>query len=260
MELPSKLLEQIAFNTKPKIQEHMLIIMDKSTHEEHLFQPLQTNNKQFKIAVTFLSAYNGIFNVTSDNNKFYFTKSITDDDHYIMITISPGAYEIESLNDEIKRINIDDEHFTSENYPFKIRPNFSTLGCIIEISNEESAISFRPDDSIGSLQGFNKRTIYEEYNLSDNPVIISFDNIFIECDIGQGMIFRGKRSGIIFNFVMDVDPGYRYIHKFHSGVQWYMMESKDIISTISFKLKNENGNLVSFNGQSVTFRLSIKEI
>ena len=210
MELPSKFLERIAFNTRPKIEEHVLIIMDKPTHEEHLSQPLQTNNKQFKIAVTFLSAYNGIFNVTNSNNKFYFTKSITDDNHYIMITIPSGAYEIESLNNERKRIIIDDEYFTSENYPFKIQPNFSTLGSIVEISNQESAISFRPDVSIGSLLGFNKRTIYEEYNLSDNPVDnISFDNIFIECDIAQGMIFRGKRSGIIFNFVMDVDPGYR---------------------------------------------------
>ena len=38
MELPSKLLEQIAFNTRPKIEEHMLIVMDKSINEEHLFQ------------------------------------------------------------------------------------------------------------------------------------------------------------------------------------------------------------------------------
>ena len=74
------------------------------------------------------------------------------------------------------------------------------------------------------------------------------------------MIFRGKRSGIIHNFTMDVDPGYNYLEKFRSGVQWYMMESKDIISSSCFKLKNENGNLVSFNGQSVTFRLSIKEL
>ena len=178
-----------------------------------------------------------------------------------MITIPSGAYEIESLNDEIKKIFIDDEYFTYENYPFKIQPNFSTLGSIVEISNQESAISFRPDDSVGSLLGFNKRTKYEEYNLSDNPVdIISFDNIFIECDIAQGMIFRGKRSGIIFNFVMDVDPGYRYIHKFHGGVQWYMLNTNDFISSINFKLKNENGDLVSFNGQSVTFRLSIKEV
>ena len=261
MELPSKLLEQIAFKTRPKIEEHMLIVMDKSFHEEHLSQPLQTNNKQFKIAITFLSAYNDIFNVTNLNNKFYFTKSITDDDHYIMITIPPGAYEIESLNDEIKRIIIDDTYFTSEKYPFQIKSNFSTLGSNIEISNQESAISFRPEASIGSLLGFNKRTIYEEYNLSDNPVdILSFDNIFIETDIAQGVIFRRKRSGIIFNFTMDVNPGYKYFHKFRGGVQWYIMESKDIISTICFKLKNENDQIVSFNGQSGTFRLSIKEI
>ena len=76
MELPSKLLEQIAFNTRSKIEEHLVNIMDNPTHEEHLSQPLQTNNKQFKIAITFLSAYNGIFNVTNSNNKFYFTNQL----------------------------------------------------------------------------------------------------------------------------------------------------------------------------------------
>ena len=70
MELPSKLLEQIAINTRPKVEEHMLVLMDKSTHEEHLSQSLQTNNKQLKIAVTFLTGYNGIFNVINSNNKF----------------------------------------------------------------------------------------------------------------------------------------------------------------------------------------------
>ena len=32
----------------------MLIVMNKSTHTEHLYEPLQTNNKQFKITITFL--------------------------------------------------------------------------------------------------------------------------------------------------------------------------------------------------------------
>ena len=261
MELPSKLLEQIAFNTSPKIEEHLLIVMDKSTHEEHLHQTLQTNNKQFKIAVTFLTGYNGIFNLTNKNNKFYFIKSITDEDGYIQITIPPGAYEIEALNNEIKRIIIDEEYYTEANYPFKIKPNFSTLGSIIEISSQKPAIRFVPDDSIRDLLGFNKTTIYEEYNLSPHPVdIISFNNIFIETDIAKGMIFKGKRTGIIINFTMQVSPGYKFINRFEGGVQWYMMESKDIISSISFKLKNEDGDLVSFNGQSLSFRLSIKEI
>ena len=48
----------------------MLIVMDKITHEEQLSQPLQTNIKQFKIAITFLTGYIGNFNVTKSNIKF----------------------------------------------------------------------------------------------------------------------------------------------------------------------------------------------
>ena len=53
---------------------------------------------------------------------------------------------------------------------------------------------------------------------------------------------------------MDVDPGYKYTEKLRSRVQRYIMESKDIFSTICFELKNENKQLVSFLGQSITFR------
>ena len=260
MELPSKLVEQISFNTRSRLEEHILIVIDKSTHEEHLFQPLQTNNKQFKIAVTFLTGYNGIFNITNINNKFYFKKSPFEED-FIQNRIPNGAYEIESLNNEIKRIFIDKDYYTNEDYPFMIKPIFGTLGSIIEISQPGAVIGFVFDDSIGNLLGFNETLLYKEYNLSPNRVdILSFDNIFIECDIAQGLIFRGKRPRIIHSFTMDVDPGYKYIEKFRGELQWYMMDAKDIISSINLRLRNENGNLVSFNGQSVSFRLSIKEI
>ena len=210
--------------------------------------------------MTFLSGYNGSFIVTNSNNKFYFKKPLIDED-FTQITIPPGAHEIESLDDEIKRIIIDKNHYTEANYPFKIKPNFSTLGSIVEIHPQGPIIGFVFDDNIGNLLGFNETILWEEYNLSTSPVdILSFDNFFIETDIAKGMIFRGRRTGIIHNFTMDVDAGYKYIEKFRGGVQWYMMESKDIISSICFKLKNENGNLVSFKGQSVTFRLSIKAI
>ena len=59
---------------------------------------------------------------------------------------------------------------------------------------------------------------------------------------------------------MDVDPGYKYIENFRGGVQWYLMITKTFISSINFELKNENDDFVSFNGQSITFRLSIKEV
>ena len=74
------------------------------------------------------------------------------------------------------------------------------------------------------------------------------------------MIFKGKRSGKFHNFTMDIRSGYNYVEKNRGDLQWYMTESKDIIPIDSFKLKNENNQIDSFNGQSIIFRLSIKEI
>ena len=88
MERPSELLEQIAFNTRPEIEDIMLIVMDKFTHEENVSQPLQTNIEQIKTAVTFLTGYNGIFNVTNTNKKFYFIKLGTDKDGYIQMVLT----------------------------------------------------------------------------------------------------------------------------------------------------------------------------
>ena len=91
----------------------MSIVMDKSIHKEHLSQLLQTKNKQFNIAVTFLTGYIGISNVTDKNIKFYMTVSINYDD-FNVITIPKGAYEFESLNHEIKSLNIKEGYFTGK--------------------------------------------------------------------------------------------------------------------------------------------------
>ena len=80
MDLPEKLLEKTSSNTRSKIEKHMLTVMDKSIHEEHLSQPLQTNDKQINFAVSLSTNYNGNLWVTSQNKKFYFTVSINDDD------------------------------------------------------------------------------------------------------------------------------------------------------------------------------------
>ena len=59
----SKLLEQIVFKKRPKIEKHTLYVMEYYTEVENLSHPLHTNNKQFKIGVTFPTDYNGIFSV-----------------------------------------------------------------------------------------------------------------------------------------------------------------------------------------------------
>ena len=178
-----------------------------------------------------------------------------------MITCPHGAHELESLDLEIKRKIHEEGHIAEDFYPFSIKPNVSKLGSITEITKLNFLIDFTYDNTIRDLLGFNAVILKDKYKLSNNPVdILSFDNIFIECDLARGMIYRGKHSNIIHNWTMTVDPGYKYVEFFTGGITWYMRQSKDIISSICFKLKNEDGNLVTFNGQSITFRLSIKEI
>ena len=160
MELPSKILEQMAFITRPKIEEHMLIVMDKSKHEEHLFPTLQSNNKLFKIAVTILTGHSGIFNVTNSNKKFHFKKSITDED-FIQINIPYGAYEIEALNKEIKRIIIDKSYYSENEYPFMIKSNFTTLCIFLEKLPHGPIIGFVFHNNFVNLLEFHETILWQ---------------------------------------------------------------------------------------------------
>ena len=109
------------------------------------------------------------------------------------------------MNNEIKRIIIDEGHYSENICPFNIKLNFPTLGSILEITQTGPIISFVMENSMGKLLEFDETILYNESNLPPNPVdILSFDKFIIHTDIAQGMIFK-KRSGIIHNFTIDVD-------------------------------------------------------
>ena len=75
-------------------------------------------------------------------------KTNTDEDGFFRITVPQGAYEIKSLNKEIMRIIVEKDHYKENEYPFTIKPNFSTLGSIIEIMPQGPIIKLIFDDSI----------------------------------------------------------------------------------------------------------------
>ena len=63
-------------------------------------------------------------------------------------TVPPGAYEIETVNNELKRLVIDKGFYTEADFPVTIKPNFSTLVSIVEIMPQGAIIGFVIDDSI----------------------------------------------------------------------------------------------------------------
>ena len=116
---------------------------------------------------------------------------------------------MESLSDEIERKKIKKGCFTTEIYPFIITPNFSTLGTFIEIKANfiGSRISFLHDDRRREFLRFDSVVIYEQYILSPNPVeILSFDNMFMETNIAQGMTFQIDLQPFLINLRWTLIP------------------------------------------------------
>ena len=117
------------------------------------------------------------------------------------------------------------------------------------------------NDSIREPLGFKPTIVHDGCKLSHNPVDkLSIDYFLLECDIAQALILRGRRTGFVHNSTMPIDAAYKCVGNFHGVINWFMMSSKDFTSNINFKIKTEIGELVSFNGKSITFRLSSKEV
>ena len=144
-----------------------------------------------------------VFLVKFENKKkLCFTNSCNDDD-FNLNNIPPRAYELESLNNEIKQICFTEGYFAELNYPIVFKPNFSTLGSFTEIklNSISNQASCTPDDSIRNLLAFKPVVLYEKINLPDKPDdILSFESIFQETDIAQRKVFEVNEQEI-FTFL-----------------------------------------------------------
>ena len=153
-------------------------------------------------------------------------------------------------------------YIREEDYPFKTKPLFSRWGRISESKfAKKFQISFVEDNKLGDPSGFKPKVIHYEIFITVYLVdILFFDTIFLETNNAQGTIFKRKRETIIGDLSMDVDQEQDHIKNFCGLVQWYMMSSHDFVSDISFKLKNEHGESVSFSGKFLIFIVRWKEL
>ena len=132
----------------PNIEQHMLFVMNKSTHGEHSNQPSQTQNKQFNIC-NILNCLQWYFlcyvvkKTISISQKQLVIKMIS-----IILIHRRVLTQSNVWKWETKRNTNAEQYFTEANYPFKNEPDFSAIGSVIEISGKQPLISFTPDDSI----------------------------------------------------------------------------------------------------------------
>ena len=132
-----------------KIEGHVLIVMDETTHEEHLSNALQTNNEQFKTSITLLTCFNGRFIITNKYDKFYFTVSFKHDDfNVISVPLRLTKYSLSTAN--MNELFSKKDFLQNRKIHLQSNQNYSTLGFILKISSTftSSQIASIADDSM----------------------------------------------------------------------------------------------------------------
>lgn len=208
------------------------------------------NNYVHVMGLINFETFNTIPNVDVENNTFKVGSEV--------IKIPVGAYEItdieEYLQKKISELNLSKPNF---NCSLVLHGNTNTLECEIKCTHE---IDFTVPNSIGSLLGFgNKKLAANKTNISSEPVnILKINAIKILCNITSGSYDNGQASHIIHEFFPAVPPGFKIIETPQNVI--YLPINTNVITNITLKIVDQDGNLINFRGETVTIRLHLKSL
>lgn len=214
---------------------------DSSTINRNFYPPIVLDERsEYVLGLINFEVYNAIPNIDKNNNKFYSNSKI--------IEIPEGSYEVDDINKYLQR-KVDSKT------KLDIQANNNTLKCEIK-SNQ--VINFEPNDSIGSLLGFEHRKLAaNQLHESDYPVsIIKVNAICIECSITTNSYSNSKTVHILHEFFPRVPPGFKIIETPSQVI--YLPINTSTISSLTLKIVDQDGKLINFRGEVVTVRLHLK--
>src|SRR5271169_6531766 len=210
-------------------------------------------NKQYEAALLSLETYNSIPNIIEGkNNEFKYYNG----EAWKTIILSTGAYELNAINNEIKRqiiVNGD------SNSAIDITADVSTLKSIVNIDNPNYKVDFGIPSSIGSVLGF-ETVIGHGYNVSPKIVdIIQVNSILVNIDIIMCSYVNGSSSHAIYSFYPNAALGHKIVERPNPSFIYYPVSRQDI-SKMRVWLTDQKGNLVDFRGETITIRIHVREV
>lgn len=215
-----------------------------------------SNDSSYGLALLGFYTYNSIFNVDETNNCFI---CIIPPKKTQTVYIPPGAYEISDLNriitDFFKKLSDD----TDENV-FALHANNNTLKCEVTCNYD---IDLNCKNSIANLIGFEqKKYIKKHKHVSTFPVNIMKTRIIrIDCNLTAGAYLNSVASHTIFEFDIDVEPGYKLTKEPKNIIYMPVIPTgRQFIDTITLRILDDNGDLINFRGEKVIVKLELKKL
>lgn len=219
----------------------LTIVGNKSIIESNYAPPLILED-EYECGLIYFSAFNSIPNVGYSNNVFEYG------DHKERINIPPGSYDLQDLYEYLKE--------RVKNCELQIKSNINTMTCSLYCSE---TINFDLDNSIGPLLGFPREKLKaNKWHESTVPVnILPISVIRIECNLVQGSYTNGSPTHIIYEFVPNVPASHRFIET-PCNVIYFPVKQK-VISSITIKILDLEGNLINFRGETIALCLHLKK-
>lgn len=227
------------------------------------FPPIELDpTAPYALGLVGFYSYNSIPNIDETNNTFVYSRG--DNNIFKSIRLPVGSYEIDGIEQYINK-HIDDGSIdintfyeqTKRKQIITIRPNNNTLKS--EIYSDVYKIYFE-QNTIGPLLGFTEGEyvpkILHESSLPVN--IVKVTSIRIECNITTGSYYNGQLSHTLYEFPMDVPPGYRIQNVPRNVI--YMPLNTHSISNITLNVCDQDGVLANFRGEKIVIRLELKKL
>jgi len=222
-----------------------------SDYTTPIYPPLEFGtDENWVIGLLSLETYYSFSNIDNTNNIF--TYSIDNGTTWKTITLPPGAYEIGQINSEIKRLMLPDEGI-------EILANTITLGSIVDITAPAYQVDFTVANSISSVLGFNPQILLVGYNVSNTVVnILDVNTILVNCNIVNNSYLKGSHSPILYSFFPNVSPGKKIVKE--PSTIAYLPINQKYIPNIRIWLTDQNENIIDFRGETITYRLHMKQL
>ena len=212
-------------------------------------------HKKYEVALLSVDLFNSIPNITPKNNVFRY--SVDDGHSWKTIRLATGAYELAAINLELQRLLTERGDFDNT---FAITPNISKLTSIIEITKPLFKIDFGVPKSIGKVLGFVNEVISQGYNESPKIVnIIQINSILVNTDIISGSYVNGNQFSTIYSFYPNVAPGFKVVERPIPSLTFFPL-SRSNIESIRIFLTDQDLNPIDLRGETITVRLSMREI
>lgn len=234
-----------------------------STITNFFDRPILDPKKNYELAMLSLETYYSLYNIQTTNNNFRY--STDSGATWNLIEITPGAYGLTALNNEVQRLMKAAGHWDSagEEYYITIRPNTNTLRTVLEITNTDYRVDFQDSSNPGNFRailGFSEAIYFEPYQESQVTANIQpVNSIRVNCSDVQGSYNNTRESRCIHSFFPTSAPGSKIVE--NPFLKVYQPLTPYIgMNSITIWLTDQNDQSISFNGETISVNLHIREV